>query len=134
MSVLIVNEKDETRNSIRAMLKANKQGKYFFESSNGKDAWAFLERFREPLHLIISDLDMPKMNGTVLLSKVRASKKYRYTPFLMVAKETYRSQVANAAENEVDAYLAKPFNPDTLRERIAELMENASNPSKWSKH
>jgi|GEM_PF-4891052 len=134
MSVLIIDDKEDMRRTIRAMLKNNRLGKYFFEASNGQDGWEFLDRCKEPLHFIISGLIMPRMTGTELLARVRASKKYRITPFLMVSAEANRATVAMAGENEVDAYLTIPFAEGAFEKKVKDLVEKASNPSPWIKH
>ena len=134
MSILIIDDYDEMRRSIRAMLQHAKLGKYFFEASNGKDAWEFLERSKEPIHLIISDLHMPGLTGTELLARVRESKRYRDTPFLMVSAEAKKEVVADAAENEVDAYITKPIPTEALAEKIRDLIERANNPNPMTSH
>ena len=128
LNFLIVDDMDNMRRSIRAMLKLINFGKEHFEAANGKDAWNLLQSGESKVHFIISDWNMPKMNGTELLNNVRASRKYRDTPFLMVTAEANKEVVADAAENEVDAYLTKPFVTASLEQKINSLLEHANNP------
>jgi len=129
LTFLIVDDIDNMRRSIRAMLKLIAFGKNYYEASNGKEAWATLNSEGSEIDFIISDWNMPKMNGTELLNMIRSSKKWRNIPFLMITAETNQSIVAEAAENDVDAYLTKPFVTATLELKIKELLNQAANPS-----
>lgn len=129
LTFLIVDDIDNMRRSIRAMLKLISFGKAYFEAANGKEAWAILNKPDTTIDFIISDWNMPKMNGTELLSLIRSSKKWKDIPFLMITAETNQSIVAEAAENDVGAYLTKPFVTATLELKITELLNQAANPS-----
>ncbi len=130
MHFLIVDDMDNMRRSIKAMLKLIKFGKRYYEAENGLEAWEILNTDHLQIDFIISDWLMPKMNGTELLSQIRMSKKLRETPFLMITADANQSIVAEAAENDVDAYLTKPFVTSTLEQKIKDLLKQAQNPSK----
>jgi len=129
MSFLIVDDMDNMRRSIRAMLKLINFGKNHYEACNGKEAWALLNSDKVTVDFVISDWNMPKTNGTELLNLIRSSKKWRDLPFLMITAETNQSIVAEAAENEVDAYMSKPFVTATLEVKIKELLNQVAHPS-----
>jgi len=129
MSFLIIDDMDNMRRSIRAMLKLIQFGKEHYEAANGADAWKILNNKEISIDFIISDWKMPKMNGIELLSKVRASKKLRDTPFLIITAETNQTVIAEAAENDVDAYLTKPFVTATLEQKILGLLQSIAKPS-----
>ena len=130
MTFLIVDDADNMRRSIRAMLKLVQFGKAFHEAANGKIAWDMLTEGSVQIDFIISDWNMPKMNGTELLNNLRSNRDLRDIPFLMVTAEANQSVVAEAAEQDVDAYLTKPFVTATLEQKIKELLHYAKNPSK----
>jgi len=132
MTFLIVDDMDNMRRSIRAMLKLIGFGRHYHEAGNGKEAWAVLNSEPAAIDFVISDWNMPKTNGTELLSMIRASKKWKDLPFLMITAETNQSIVAEAAENDVDAYLTKPFVTATLELKIRELLHQVTNPSPQS--
>lgn len=134
MNFLVVDDMDNMRRSVRAMLKLIQFGREFFEASNGREAWKVLEESESTIHFIISDWNMPHMSGTELLNMVRGSRKYRDTPFLMVTAEANKEVVAEAAENDVDAYLTKPFVTASLEQKIKELIDNANNPAPYTRH
>lgn len=129
MSFLIVDDMDNMRRSIRAMLKLINFGKYHHEAANGKEAWKFLSAEATVVDFVISDWNMPKTNGTELLNLIRSSKKWKDVPFLMITAESNQSIVAEAAENDVDAYLTKPFVTATLELKIKELLNLVVNPT-----
>ncbi len=134
MNFLIVDDMDNMRRSIRAMLKLINYGKNHYEAVNGREAWHFIEKQVYPIDFIISDYSMPEMSGTDLLNKLRGSKKWRDIPFLMITANANIEVVAEAAEHEVDGYLTKPFVTGSLEQKINELLAMASDPSPFAIH
>ncbi len=128
MTFLIVDDVDNMRRSIRAMLKLAQLGRKFYEATNGREAWNMLtsEDFRPDF--IICDYKMPHMSGTELLHRVRSHAGLRDIPFLMITAEANMEVVAEAAEHDVDAYLTKPFVTATLEQKIRELLDRIANP------
>ena len=134
MTFLIVDDVDNMRRSIRAMLKLINYGTEFYEAANGRDAWKVLEKDDVSIDFIISDYNMPHLSGTELLNLVRSKREMRDIPFLMITAEANMDVVAEAAEHDVDAYMTKPFVTATLEQKINELLERASNPDTLTKH
>ena len=90
------------------------------EADDGTTAWDKLQA--EPVDLIISDWNMPKMTGIDLLKKVRASERYKTTPFIMVTAEGKRENVIAAVQAGVSNYIVKPFNAATLKEKMVKVI------------
>ncbi|ADH86241.1 tetratricopeptide repeat protein [Desulfurivibrio alkaliphilus] len=134
MTFLIVDDVDNMRRSIRAMLKLLNYGKSFYEAANGRDAWKLLQSDNLQVDFIISDYHMPHASGTELLNLLRSSRRTRHIPFLMITAEANMDIVAEAAEHDVDAYLTKPFVTATLEQKINELLERLRNPSPFTRH
>ncbi|MBU0483691.1 MAG: tetratricopeptide repeat protein [Proteobacteria bacterium] len=134
MNFLIVDDIDNMRRSIRAMLKLINYGRRYYEAANGREAWKLLEEGEFTPDFIISDYNMPQMSGTELLAQIRASKKFRDIPFLMITAEANMEVVAEAAEHDVDAYMTKPFVTASLEQKINELLEKANNPDPVTVH
>lgn len=135
MNFLIVDDQDNMRRSIRAMLKLIHYGKELFESPNGREAWKFLNGSEGgKIDFVISDYAMPFMKGTELLSNIRTQKNLRDIPFLMITAEANKEVVAEAAEQDVDAYLTKPFVTATLENKIDELLAKALKPDSLTLH
>jgi CheY-like chemotaxis protein len=134
MIFLIVDDVDNMRRSVKAMLKLLHYGKEFYEAANGRDAWKLLQGEEVSIDFIISDYNMPVLSGTDLLNLVRSDGKMRDIPFLMITAEANMDVVAEAAEHDVDAYMTKPFVTATLEQKITELLEHTNNPSPFTRH
>ncbi len=134
MIFLIVDDMDNMRRSIRAMLKLIGYGKDYLEAANGIEALQILTKGDIPIDFIISDINMPKMSGIQLLDRVRENKTTRDLPFLIITAEANQEVVAEVAEREVDGYVTKPFVTATLEQKIRELLEKQKNPLPYSLH
>jgi CheY-like chemotaxis protein/Tfp pilus assembly protein PilF len=134
MNFLIVDDQDNMRRSIRAMLKLINYGKELFEAPNGREAWKFLTANETKIDFVIADYAMPFMKGTELLSRIRSHNTFRDIPFLMITAEANKEVVAEAAEHDVDAYLTKPFVTASLEHKIDELLAKAQNPDPVTLH
>lgn len=86
------------------------------EAKDGKDAWDKLQK--EPVDLVLSDWNMPRMKGIELLRKVRADGGLAELPFVMVTAEAMGDNVAEATKARVTSYLTKPFTPEKLMSAI----------------
>ena len=87
-----------------------------FEAKDGLIALEFISQ--NEIHLIISDLNMPNMNGLELLRKVKQSDKLKKIPFLIITGNTSAQGAAEAFVLGVDQYISKPFNVGFLAETI----------------
>jgi len=72
--------------------------------------------------LVISDWNMEPMTGLQLLKEVRADNKLKTTPFIMVTAESKVENVAAAKEAGVNNYIVKPFNAETLKQKISAVL------------
>jgi len=86
------------------------------------EAYAFLES--NPVDLIISDLEMPNMDGLDLLKKVKSDPQLKKIPFLLLS--VYEDKESNAKFIEMGAfdYLTKPATPDVLAEKLEYIFSN----------
>jgi len=93
----------------------------FAEAENGKMG---LDLFsRENFDCVISDWNMPVMDGLQMLKGIRATPKGRSTPVLMVTAEAKRENIIAAAEAGASGYVVKPFTPETLDEKLAAIFK-----------
>jgi two-component system chemotaxis response regulator CheY len=90
------------------------------DAQDGRAALAKLKERR--FGLVISDWNMEPMSGIELLQQVRADPALETLPFLMITAENRADRVALARRAGVNGYVVKPFNADTLGERIASVM------------
>ncbi len=79
----------------------------------------------DPVKLIVSDWNMPKMTGIDLLKFCRNNEKYSKLPFLMVTSEIEQKNIIEAAKSGVSDYVGKPFNAETLKGKLEKI---------WKKH
>lgn len=89
-------------------------------AGNGKEALNLLER-GERVDLVVSDMNMPEMNGIELVRKIRSRAEWQNLRVIMVTTESETSQVDLARRVGVNEFLRKPFQPAALREKIAQL-------------
>jgi DNA-binding response OmpR family regulator len=90
-------------------------------------------RTKEPAAVIL-DVQMPGGGGLSALSKIKADPKTSKVPVMMLTGERDAETVMQAMDGGADDYMLKPFNPDTLLERISRLVsksENAPAPAVW---
>ncbi len=91
-------------------------------TEQAKDGVEALRKLRNAtFDFVISDWNMPNMNGQELLENIRNDDGLKHIPVLMVTAETERSVVINAAKKGVNAYIVKPFTPQQLQEKITKI-------------
>jgi len=120
MKILVVDDFATMRRIVKNILK-QLGFENICEADDGSTALDVLKS--EKIGLIISDWNMPKMQGIDLLKAVRASEEWKNIPFLMVTAEGKQEQVIEAAKNKVNNYIVKPFTPETLIEKLNKIFE-----------
>ncbi|MDR3511498.1 MAG: response regulator [Caulobacteraceae bacterium] len=89
------------------------------EAADGEDGLRAL--LARPTHLVISDFNMPKLDGLGLLRAIRSHQPIRNTAFIMLTGRADRELVQKAAQYGVNNYLVKPFTNATLKAKIEEV-------------
>jgi two-component system chemotaxis response regulator CheY len=115
LKVLIVDD----QNSVRQMTRMTLEELGILtvhEAENGVDA--FQTATLQPIDLIISDFNMPEMDGLGLLRAVRGHAAIRKLPFILLTGRGDRELVVKAAQAGVNNYLVKPFTTAILRDKI----------------
>lgn len=119
LNVLVVDDQHSIRSLVRGCL-ADMGCRDVFECENGEAAF---ERLRfHPAKLIISDLNMPKLDGLGLLKKVREDPVLFATPFVMLTSRGEVDLVKQAIALKVNNYLTKPFTFATLKSKIEAVL------------
>ncbi len=118
MRVLVVDDFATMRKIIKNIL-TQLGFRNIIEADDGTTAWEILQK--EPVDLIISDWNMPKMSGLELLKKVRADERLKDIPFLMVTAEAQKENIIEAVKYKVSQYIVKPFTPETLKEKLEKI-------------
>jgi two-component system chemotaxis response regulator CheY len=91
------------------------------EADDGSAALAMLQM--QDIDFVISDWNMPNMNGLELLRAIRADDKLQHIPVLLVTAEALKENVVEAVKAGVNGYIVKPFTAETLREKIAAIFD-----------
>lgn len=107
MTVLVVDDSPTIRSMIGFCLKG--QAMTFAEAADGAEAWAKLQAGR--FDLLITDLNMPALDGRQLIAKVRAHPLMGRMPVILVSTDAEKAQMSKAG---ADCYLVKPFKPQDL--------------------
>lgn len=119
LKVLVVDDQA----SVRQMTKLALQEigcRHVHEAENG--VVAFKQATIQPLDLIISDYNMPEMDGLGLLRAVRGHQAVRKLPFILLTGRGDKELVMKAAQAGVNNYLVKPFTPAVLKEKIEQVL------------
>ncbi|MGC2048177.1 MAG: chemotaxis response regulator CheY [Gallionella sp.] len=115
---LVVDDFSTMRRILRNLLKElgfmNVQ-----EAEDGVDALAKLRA--EKFDFVVSDWNMPKMNGIELLRAIRADAQLKHLPVLMVTAEAKRDNIIMAAQAGASGYVIKPFTAATLDEKLMKI-------------
>ena len=73
---------------------------------------------KEGIGVLITDWNMPEMNGLDLVKKVRADDRYKEIPIIMVTTDGGKAEVITALKAGVNNYIVKPFTPQVLKEKL----------------
>jgi two-component system chemotaxis response regulator CheY len=119
LRVLVVDDQTSVRQMTRLTLEQIGV-KVIHEAVNGTDA---VEKATlQPLDLIISDYNMPEMDGIGLLRAIRGHPSARRVPFILVTGRGDRELVVKAAQAGANNYVVKPFTADILRTKIEQVV------------
>jgi two-component system chemotaxis response regulator CheY len=91
------------------------------EAENGLEAWEIMEA-TPGIEVLITDWNMPEMNGLELVEKTRAEMKYDDMPIIMVTTEGGKTEVITALKAGVNNYIVKPFTPQVLKEKLEDVL------------
>lgn len=120
MKILVVDDSSTMRRIIKNTL--NHLGyKDILEAEDGVFAWDALST-NEDVEVLITDWNMPNMNGLELVKKVRAVEKYTDMPIIMVTTEGGKTEVITALKAGVNNYIVKPFTPQVLKEKLEAVL------------
>lgn len=72
---------------------------------------------------VVSDINMPNMNGFEMLAAAKAEPRLKNVPFLMVTAEARKEDIVRAAQSGAAGYIVKPFTRTTLEERLTKILQ-----------
>lgn len=94
--------------------------KNVIEADNGVTGLAALGENK--VDLVITDWNMPEMDGLQFVKAIRASEEYKHLPILMITTEAAKEDILEALRSGVNNYIVKPFTPETLKEKLGKVI------------
>ncbi len=122
--VLVVDDFPTMRRIVKNLLKQI-GFENIDEAENGEDALRKLKG--GDYGLVVSDWNMPVMEGIELLRNVRSNPQLKEIPFLMVTAEAEKEKVIEAIKAGVDNYIVKPFTGEVLKEKLEKIAQKKNN-------
>jgi len=116
--ILLAEDEALVRNLVQLML--NREGYAVLAANDGQEALEICEAFKDPIHLLLTDVRMPRMDGMELKRRVRALR-----PDVRVIVMSGETAQIIAADNTPDAFLRKPFVPPTLLKCVQRVLADA---------
>jgi two-component system chemotaxis response regulator CheY len=116
-TVMVVDDSASLRTVVGMALKG--AGYEVIEGCDGKDALGKLKG--QKLHLIITDLNMPNMDGISFVKEIKQNANYKFTPIIMLTTEGQESKKQEGQAAGVKAWVVKPFQPDQMLNAVAKL-------------
>jgi two-component system, chemotaxis family, chemotaxis protein CheY len=117
-TILIVDDSDTLRQVVSQVLKG--AGYDVIEGRDGKDGLSKLTG--QKVHLIISDVNMPNMNGFEFVQEVKKMAAYKFTPVIMLTTEVSEQKKEAGKEAGAKAWMVKPFQPPQLLTAVSKLI------------
>ncbi len=118
---LVVDDFSTMRRIVSGLLKELEYTK-MVEADDGSSALKILEAGALPVTFVLTDWNMPVMDGLTLLKKIRATPSLAHLPVLMITAEAKKENIVTAAQEGADGYIVKPFNATTLKEKIEKIL------------
>ncbi|WP_232578445.1 chemotaxis response regulator CheY [Photobacterium carnosum] len=120
MKILIVDDFSTMRRIVKNLLR-DLGFNNTVEADDGLTALPLLKR--GDFDFVVTDWNMPGMQGIDLLRQIRSDEQLKHLPVLMITAEAKRDQIIEAAQAGVNGYIVKPFNAVTLKEKLAKIFE-----------
>jgi two-component system, chemotaxis family, chemotaxis protein CheY len=120
LKFLIVDDFSTMRRIVRGLLKELGYNNAE-EAEDGVAALALLKSTK--FDFVVSDINMPNMNGFELLAAIKAEASLKHIPVLMVTAEARKEDIVRAAQDGAAGYIVKPFTKATLEEKVQKIMQ-----------
>ncbi len=117
-TVMIVDDSASLRQVVNIALSG--AGYTVIEASDGRDALGKLNG--DKIHLVISDVNMPNMDGITFVKELKKLPNYKFTPVIMLTTESQESKKAEGQAAGAKAWVVKPFQPQTMLAAVSKLI------------
>ncbi|MCM5679402.1 chemotaxis response regulator CheY [Schlegelella sp. S2-27] len=120
MKFLIVDDFSTMRRIVRGLLKEIG----YQNAEEAEDGAVALQMLKNGAYdFVVSDINMPNMNGFELLANIKQDDALKHLPVLMVTAEARKEDIVRAAQDGAAGYIVKPFTKATLEEKVQKIMQ-----------
>jgi two-component system chemotaxis response regulator CheY len=117
---LVVDDFSTMRRIVRNLLKESG----YAEADEAEDGVIALQKLRSSkFDFVVSDINMPNMNGFQLLAEIKKDEKLKHIPVLMVTAEARKEDIVLAAQQGASGYIVKPFTKAILEDKVAHILK-----------
>ena len=117
-TILTVDDSPSVRQVLAILLK--NAGFDLMQAADGAEALALLKG--QKVHLIISDVNMPKMDGITFVKAVKQLPAYKFTPIIMLTTESEEGKKREGQQAGAKAWVVKPFKPEQMLSAVERLV------------
>lgn len=117
-TIMVVDDSVSLRQVVAIALKG--AGYEVIEASDGKDALGKMTG--QKINLIISDVNMPNMDGITLVKEVKKHPSYKFTPIIMLTTESQDTKKQEGQAAGAKAWVVKPFKPEQMLDAVSKLV------------
>lgn len=117
-TIMIVDDSASLRQVVAIALKG--AGYEVLEGCDGRDALTKLDGRK--IHLIISDVNMPNMDGITFLKEIKRKPEYKFTPVIMLTTESQETKKQEGQSAGAKAWVVKPFKPEQMLMAVSKLV------------
>jgi len=117
-TIMIVDDSASIRQVVGISLRG--AGYDVIEACDGKDALGKLNG--DKVHLIISDVNMPNMDGITFVKELKKNARYKFTPVIMLTTEAGKDKMMEGKDAGAKAWVVKPFQPPQMLDAVSKLV------------
>ena len=130
LRILVVEDSASMRSFVRNALESDSRsaGVDVVEASSGFEALRLLPR--GPYDLVITDINMPDINGLELISFIRKSESHKATPVLIISTQSSERDRARGLSLGANGYLTKPFSQEALQDEVWRFLQSGMGHAK----
>jgi len=122
--VLVVDDSAAIRKILQRVLRQTGMAiRTIHEAGDGQEALQVMNAHK--VDLVLTDINMPKMDGLQFLASVKASAQWRQVPVVIITTEGGETKVGEAVKLGAAGYVRKPFTADQIKEKLAGILELA---------
>ena len=126
MKFLVVDDFSTMRRIVRNLLKEAGHS----SADEAEDGVVALQKLRAGgFAFVVTDINMPNMNGFDLLAAIKKDESLKHLPVLMVTAEARKEDIVRAAQDGAAGYIVKPFTKATLEEKVQKIMQKLAQPA-----